>query len=39
MLDLIRDINKYGSYTDKQKEVADSYMSDIADEVWQDVNE
>lgn len=38
MLDLIRDINKYGSYTSDQKEKVDSYVEEIAKEVLSDLN-
>ena len=37
MLDLIRDINEYDAYSKDQQEKVDAYLSDIADEILEDI--
>ena len=37
MLDLIRDINEYDAYSKEQQEKVDAYLSDIANEILEDI--
>lgn len=37
MLDLIRDINEYDAYSKDQQEKVDAYLSDIANEILEDI--